>query len=80
MDGHVLEKNKWQKVSRDETVISKGSVIGISKGYSGNSDMKNMTRVESLWWDQWKKKTCKNRFVINYESLTYLAKKMGFSF
>lgn len=45
MDEYELKK-KWQEVSKNETVISKDSVTGISKDNSGNNDLKNLTRAE----------------------------------
>lgn len=60
------KRSKWQEVPQNETVISKDSVIEVCKDYSGNNDLKNLTRAESLQWDQWKK-SCEDRFVTDYE-------------
>lgn len=60
MFGYVLG-NKYQEVSGDESFISNDSVTGISKNYSDDSNLKNLTRVENL-----QKQSCKDRFVIDY--------------
>lgn len=75
--GMRWKRSKWQEISRDETVISKDSVTGISKRYSGDSDLKKSDKTgEFMAGIVKEKKSYKDRFVIDYRSLKYLVEKM----